>query len=318
MKIKGHCQIQSAKRPIQLPLSLSLVLIFLLVASTSVMGYFRNVRFADENPFVSVPAAQNKEKRSDEIKLLAEGFHSSITNPFVAVVRDAETYSALTKLEGNLPKLDTEFFKSNIVIAAFLGERNTGGYAVEIASEVNGQIHVTEKKPGKGMMVPQMITSPFKIVAREGSPSSTVPLSLDYAWRQGAPSYRIINGTFTYSGGFAGAGETFELKGRLLVMREGSLVTLAFDLFSSGLAQMRSLTDSATAVVTNDSRFMIGRMGAGSLVPPPNGGLQASGMFSDEGKKLMLEFSPRAINIADSYGGRGSIDAELAEPATKP
>lgn len=264
------------------------------------------------------PASEKEKPASSELKALAEGFHSSIIHPFVAVVRDADTYAQLTKLDGNLPTLDADFFEANIVIAAFLGERNTGGYAVEITSEVNGQIHVTEKKPGKGAMVSEIITAPFKIVALEGSPNSRVPLYLDDAWRQGAQSYRIVHGTFTYLGGFAGAGETFELKGRLLVMREGNLVTLAFDLFSSGLAQKRSLADSATTVVAKDGRIAIGRMGAGSLVPPPNGGQQASGMFSDEGKKLLLEFSPRAINVADSYGGRGSIEAELPGAADKP
>ncbi len=266
---------------------------------------------------VNTPGVHQNYQPGD-IKVLAEGFHSKITKPFVAVVRDAETYAALLKLDENLPKLDADFFKEKVVVAAFLGERNTGGYAVEITREGSGQIHVAEKKPGKGVMVPQMITSPFKIVALEGSPSSTVALSLDDTWRQRTQSYRTINGTFTYSGGFAGVGETFELKGRVLVMREGTLATLNFDLFSSGLRQMRSLTDSATTVVAKDGRIAIGRMGAGSLVPPPNGGQQARGMFSDEGKKLLLEFSPRAINVADSYGGRGSIEAELSGAADKP
>src|SRR5256885_9485503 len=67
-----------------------------------------------------------------DIKVLAEGFHSKITKPFVAVVRDAETYAALTRLDENLPKLDADFFKESVAVAAFLGERNTGGYSVEI------------------------------------------------------------------------------------------------------------------------------------------------------------------------------------------
>jgi hypothetical protein len=258
------------------------------------------------------PPVEKEEPNSSELKVLAEGFHSSITNPFIAVVRDADTYAKLSKLDGNLPKLDAEFFKTNAVIAAFLGERNTGGYRVEITREVSGQIHVAEKKPGKGVMVTQMITSPFKLVALEGSPSSTVPLSFDDTWRQRTQSYRVNNGTFTASGGFAGTSETFELRGRLLVMREGKLATLAFELFSSGLRQMRSLTDSATAVVADDGHILIARIGVGSLVPPPNAGLQASGMFSDQGKKLVLQFAGRVSSIADGYSGQGSIEAEFS------
>src|SRR5712692_7071017 len=56
---------------------------------------------------------------SVELRVLAEGFHSSIIHPFVAVVRDAQTYAALVKLDGNLPKLDADFFKTNTVIAAY-------------------------------------------------------------------------------------------------------------------------------------------------------------------------------------------------------
>src|SRR5439155_26944951 len=128
----------------------------------------------------------------DDIKVLAEGFHSKITKPFVAVVRDAETYAALTSLDENVPKLEADFFKENVAIAAFLGERNTGGYSVEIRANAI-EILVLEKKPGKGVMVPQMITSPFKIVALKGATNSAVRLNLfaDDAWRPAISSYRV-------------------------------------------------------------------------------------------------------------------------------
>jgi hypothetical protein len=263
------------------------------------------------------PAMEKEQPKRGELKVLAEGFHSAITNPFIAVVRDSDTYAKLTKLDGNLPKLGGEFFETNTVIAAFLGERNTGGYSVAITFEVSGLIHVSEKKPGKGVMVPEMITSPFKIAAIEGS-SSTVPLSFDDIWRHRTQAYRVTHGTFTSSGGFAAASKTFELEGQVLAMREGKLATLVFDLSSSGLAEMRSLTDSATTVVANDERVAVGRMGSWSLVPPPNGGLQASGMFSDQGKKLVLQFSSRVSSIFDGYSAQGSIEAELDTPVTKP
>src|SRR6266581_8919086 len=72
---------------------------------------------------------------TSQLKVLGQGYHSSINEPFIAVIRNAETYDALTKLEGNMPRLDAGFFDSNAVVAAFLGQRNTGGYAVEIARE---------------------------------------------------------------------------------------------------------------------------------------------------------------------------------------
>src|ERR1700682_3518686 len=73
-------------------------------------------------------AIEKEQPKPGEMKVLAEGYHSAIINSFVAVVRDAEAYAALVKLDGNLRKLDEDFFKSNAVIAAFLGERKTGGY----------------------------------------------------------------------------------------------------------------------------------------------------------------------------------------------
>jgi hypothetical protein len=272
---------------------------------------------------------QNEQPAPIQMKVLAQGFHSSITNQFVAVVRDAETYKELRKRDGNLPQLDAAFFEANIVVAAFLGERNTGGYAVEITEEASGKIHVAERKPGKGAMVPQMITSPFKIVAITAHPNSRVLLSLDDAWRARSKFYRVNRGSFGFSGGFAGGGEGFELKGTVLVMRAGAfkserpdgkkatteLVTFSFDLFSSGERAMRSMADSATAVVKSDDRIVMQRMNAGSLVPPPHGGFQSSGTFSEEGRKLLLQLSSLPTEILDGYSGSGRIEAGLVEVA---
>jgi hypothetical protein len=168
-------------------------------------------------------AGQNYQ--AGDIKVLAEGFHSKITKPFVAVVRDTETYAALTKLDENQPRLDADFFKENVAIAAFLGERNTGGYSVEIRPNAI-EISVLEKKPGKGVMVPQMITSPFQIVALKGVINSAVRLTPDEAWRQATTFYRVTNGRFSMAGGFAGTSEEFGLQGPIGVMRAGKLATV--------------------------------------------------------------------------------------------
>ena len=46
---------------------------------------------------VNKPRVQDAYLQPGGIKVLAEGFHSKITKPFVAVVRDVETYAALRK-----------------------------------------------------------------------------------------------------------------------------------------------------------------------------------------------------------------------------
>jgi hypothetical protein len=252
-----------------------------------------------------------------DIKVLAEGFHSRITKPFIAVVRDAETYAALTRLDGNLPKLDGDFFKENVAIAAFLGERNTGGYSVEIRANAI-EISVLEKKPGKGVMVPQMITSPFKIVALQGAPNSAVRLTPDEAWRQATTFYRITSGRFSMGGGFAGTSEEFGLQGPIGVMRAGNLATVRFSLLNSGTSKRRLLVDTCTGLIDGEKKIRISRMSADSFVDPPNSGLSGTATFSDGGRKLTVDLLSRPDFIADGYSGRGTIEAELRQADAKP
>lgn len=272
-----------------------------------VPGYFRNVKCAPEKLFVE---GWGNDKKPGELKILAEGFHSSINKPFVAVVREAKTYSALAKLAGSLPNLDEEFFKSNAVLAAFLGERNTGGYGVEINREANGKIRVAEKKPGKGVMVPEMITAPFKIVAVEGGAGLPVLLALDETWRQEMQSYRVTAGKFDAGGGFAGITEHFGIGGDLRVMRAQRLVTFAFDIHSTGSERSRSLVEFATGEIKSDRQITINKMSADSLVNSPNSGLQATGAFTIGEQKFSLTFTSLPSYVTDAYLGTGSIEAE--------
>lgn len=268
---------------------------------------------ANSQPDKPAPAKEREQPKPGELKVLAEGSQSAITNSFVAVVRDAETYEALVKLDGNLPKLDGEFFQSNAVIAAFLGERNTGGYSVEINRDGAGGIRVSEKKPGKDMMVTQMITAPFKIVAVEGVSNSPVWLALDdNAWRRRMTLFRVTTAKFTMVGGIAGIREEFSLGGAIGVLRAGNLATFQFRLIAPATTKRRALTEYATGIVSNDKDIRVSRMSADSLVNPPSAGLQADGMFSDLGKKLSLNLLSRPSMIADGYSGKGSIEADAS------
>ena len=251
------------------------------------------------------------------IKVLAEGYHSKITKPFVAVVRDPETYAALTRLDENLPKLDDDFFKANAVLAAFLGQCNTGGFSVDITpSPID--INVLEKKPGKGMMVPQMITSPFKVVALEGGASAAVRLMLDEAWRNQMQPFDVQNGTFRMSGGFAGTSEEFQLKGVIGVMREGRAATFWFHVVGSGGKKRRLLMECATGLRDGEKGIQINRMSADSLVDPPNNGLSGRVTFSEGDRKISLSLLSRTGLIADGYAGGGTIVAMLRKAGSKP
>ena len=250
-----------------------------------------------------------------ELKVLAEGFHSPVMNSFVAVARDSETYAILLKWDSNLPHLDEGFFKTNVIVAVFLGQRNTGGYKIQITREASGDIRIAEQAPGKGLMVPQMITSPFQVVSVPIA--EPLLLSLDSPWRAKLRAYQVTNGTFTMSGGFAGIREQFGFKGELRILREGDLVTFALGLLSSGLPKQRSLIGFVTGVIDREGHMTIAKMGADSFVNSPNGGLKATGQFAGK-NKLSLLFSPGPSMILDGYAGDGNLEAELVSSSEKP
>ena len=266
-----------------------------------------------QNPPETTGSPLGEEDRtSGDLKVIAQGFHSSITEPFIAVVRDELTYAELTKLDANLPKLNVDL-KTNVVIAAFLGQRNTGGYSVEITRSANGEIQVAEKAPGKDVMVPQMITAPFKIVSLPVDGTAPLKISAGDAFRQTAQLYRIDKGSFTISGGFAGRSDTYSLAGKLQVTRLGDLVTVGFAVVSTGAARERSLRDVATGVMKENS-FVISRMSRGSLVDPPTADLRVSGKFL-EGNRLTLDLDTGGAIVPDGFQGKGTIEAQMVSAA---
>ncbi len=65
----------------------------------------------------------------------------------------------------SLPKID---FTQSIIIGVFLGQRNTGGYSIEITkvleTEKNIEVLVEETSPGEGCMVSMALTYPMHII----------------------------------------------------------------------------------------------------------------------------------------------------------
>jgi hypothetical protein len=311
-----------------------LTLSLLVLVSTSSIGHAQRTSAA---PAQTAP-------EGPKLKVLAEGALSSINRPFLAVMRDSETYAEVAKLEHNLPKLDPDFFKSNIVVAAFLGERNTGGYSVEIKREAVGSfdgppgvksyLRIIEQTPPRGAMVPQMITSPFKVVALEVNPTTNLLLAPDNPWQQTNRPYRVTAGTFTMAGGFAGTNDQFGLGGYLWIMRERNLATVFFAVVGLhpqkeasspadfvvhiGGKPAPSLMDFATGVVNTDGQVKINMMSADSFVNPPNSGLKAAGNLSAAGDKISLSFNSLPSMIADGYTGAGMIEATFDDSAYKP
>ena len=250
---------------------------------------------------------------SGGLKVIAQGSHSPITDPFVAVVRDEVTFAELAKLEPSVAKLAVDF-KTNVVVAAFLGQRNTGGYSIEITPAATGEIQVRENVPGKDVMVPQMITAPFKIVLLTVEGTSPVRISAGESFRKTAQLYRIDKGSFTISGGIAGRNETYSLAGKIQTTRLGNLITVGFAVVSTGAGAERSLRDVATGVMKDDS-FVISRMSRGSLLDPPTGDLRISGSFPDA-NRLTMDLDTGGAIVPDGFSGKGTIGAQMVAATT--
>lgn len=75
-----------------------------------------------------------QERAAGDIRVLAEGSQARVADKSIVVARDAESYNALRRdLGSRLPELSADFFRTNRVVATFLGTRRTGGDSVDIA-----------------------------------------------------------------------------------------------------------------------------------------------------------------------------------------
>jgi len=273
-------------------------------------------------------------KVSGEIKELAAGSYSSIREPFIIVARDAQTYALLKELNGKLPEFGADFFESHAVIAAFLGQRRSGGYSVSITREGAGRggggglLRIAEGSPPKDAMVTMALTAPFQIVSVAVEEESPLTLELGATWQAAARPYKVEAGEFTRTGGFVGRPEKSTLKGDIRIMRHAQLATLFFSLQGTGAEQgahalrgtgadevgARALQDVATGKVEGDGNFTLTRLDPGSFVPPPRHPLRAQGKFGDGENKLTFTFEILQMKVDDGYGGQGTLNATATAP----
>ncbi len=252
---------------------------------------------------------------SSEIKVLAEGAYGKITDAFVVVAREAETYAALGELVDNLPQLNPDFFKQHIVVAAFLGQRNTGGYSVQVTKAADNRVRVSSASPPSGSMTTQALTAPFKVVSIPVDDNRSQAIEIDPAWNAGVRPYRLTSGEFMTGGGFAGRFEKLQLAGEIRVSRLGKLATFVFDLKSTGGAKARSLQDAATGLVGADGSINGAVVDAGTLVDFPRSPLGIKGAFAENEDRLSLSFESLPSNVADGYSGQGKLAANATAPA---
>ena len=265
---------------------------------------------------VKFPINRSAQIKDDEpspvqSKVLAEGFNSSIKYPFVAVLRDVRTYDALSAEDSKLPKFDESFFKSNLIIAAFLGERPTGGSTIAIASEAGG-FTIKEQKPEKNAMVSQMITRPFKLVAIAVRPGELVRIVLDDPWESEVKLYRV-GGWFKSSKGAADTVVDLQLSGTVLSLQTVGLVTFFFAVKETGQESRlaRGLYGTFTGIIRNGREVRIRRMLTAGLIDQPYDGAQADGVLGQDRSELDLTFSSLTSPSSNGYRAKGNISGLL-------
>lgn len=261
-------------------------------------------------PATPTPAGRDvNEEAGAGLKVLVDGSQSGVADAFVAVARDVETYSALRELASELPEITADTFTAHVIVVAFLGRRNTGGYGINLTHTSDGTIRLAESQPPKDAIVTQAITTPFKIISVQVSDEQPLSLEMEGEWKTVTRPYRVTKGQFNVSGGFIGSSEDLRLEGSIGLMRQGKLATLTFDLRGLGGTKTRSLRDVATGIVQPDGQFTITHMAADTLVSPPPGALRATGKFAEGENNLTLAFESLPSNVADGYQGKGSLEA---------
>lgn len=98
--------------------------------------------------------------------LTSGAYNQSVTERRYVLARNEAELEALEELVGTSFDVD---LTETMVLGAFMGQRNTGGYSIEVinARETDDALHVKVRltSPGPGCGVTTAITSPYEVVA---------------------------------------------------------------------------------------------------------------------------------------------------------
>lgn len=116
----------------------------------------------------SKPVADTKKNSTTALyQILSESAYQGKTEKSYEIIKDNATLVKLYEAvnDPQVPKVD---FSKERIVALFMGEKSSGGYAIKVknVSEKGGKIYVVveETKPGSGDIVTMSFTSPFTIV----------------------------------------------------------------------------------------------------------------------------------------------------------
>lgn len=98
--------------------------------------------------------------------LTSGAYNQTVTERRYVLARTAAELEALEELVGTSFDVD---LSETMVLGAFMGQRNTGGYTIEVvkAKETPSAVHLKVRltSPGPGCGVTTAITSPYEVVA---------------------------------------------------------------------------------------------------------------------------------------------------------
>ncbi|MBA3246533.1 MAG: protease complex subunit PrcB family protein [Pyrinomonadaceae bacterium] len=257
------------------------------------------------------PITDERGVSNGEIKILSQNNYSPLTEPFVFVARGAETYTALRELSGaQLPEMSADFFKTRAVVAAFLGQRNSGGFGVEISRAGESSFTINERAPAEDAIVTMALTSPSLVASVPVAADEALNLTLGAEWQGSVRPYRVNGGELTVTGGIAGVNQPAQLTGDIGMLRAGKFATFLFDLKTTGSPQARALNDTATGFVEAGGRVRLPRFSSSSLTGAIDSPFRATGQFVENEDKLSLTFETvPAPNIADNFSASGRLEA---------
>lgn len=242
-----------------------------------------------------------------DYKILLEGSYSKVETPFVFVARDPETYALIRNMVEGLPASSTVDFGKNAVIAAFAGERSSGGWSVKIRRAAD-KVVVDVNAPPKGAMTAQVITAPFQIAVVPIDEAQAVSIDLA-AWTSQIKTYRISKADFQSSGGIAGRAEKFGATGTIGVLTYGDRVTYIFNLTGKGSEAGRKISEVVSGAV-NAGQIEIARIDAGTFAETPRPPIKAIGTATDQ--KISLKFDSHPPTTADGFMIEGKLEAVRA------
>ncbi|GIU81860.1 MAG: protease complex subunit PrcB family protein [Acidobacteria bacterium] len=258
-----------------------------------------------KNEKKSVKKMDRTSDQSSQFRVVLEGDYSGIEEPFIFVARDIETYNLLKELGIDLPSASKFNFPYVGIVAIFAGTRPTPGYKIQV-SQKNGAVAISVVSPPPNAILPQVLTSPYKIVAIPVDEEKPLPVEVPSSWKM--ETYRISRGNIGYSGGFAPREKNFDVDGKINVFRlrgfEG-LVTLSFSLTAKSDVEIKMFETASGKI--EGGKVKLNWVDPGNFSEFPRPSMKASGVLLQN--RITLKFEPNPTNVADGFEAYGEIEA---------